>query len=387
MRQACCRSPAISEVVHESMLEIVDFWKSFDGKPAIADLSFDVRDNEYLTLLGPSGSGKSVLLRLIAGIERPDRGDILLDGVSLLDRPTHRRGIGFVLQNFALFPHMSVADNVAYGLRHRQIEPVTDESEVTERVRAMLDLVGLDGLDERMVGQISGGQRQRVALARTLVTEPAICLLDEPLGALDANLRARMTMELRRIREALGVTFLHVTGNESEALAMGDRLAVLDQGRLLQIDRPDLVYANPATVAVARFLNAFNIFDGRTEGDRFTANGIAMAMPMSGLDARHYAIRYDRLSIDDSGTTGAGRGGVEARYVTSEYLGSAFIYFFELADGRVIEVERHLSRFEPVRHQRGAAYHLSWDLADVLLFDADGQAIDRPAPASDRQAV
>ncbi|MEM7041605.1 MAG: ABC transporter ATP-binding protein [Pseudomonadota bacterium] len=369
------------------MLEIVDFWKSFDGKPAIADLSFDVRNNEYLTLLGPSGSGKSVLLRLIAGIERPDRGDILLDGISLLDRPTHRRGIGFVLQNFALFPHMSVADNVAYGLRHRQIEPVSDESQVRGRIGRMLDLVGLQELGDRMVGQISGGQRQRVALARTLVTEPAICLLDEPLGALDANLRARMTSELRRIREALGVTFLHVTGNEGEALAMGDRLAVLDQGRLLQIDPPEVVYARPGTDAVARFLNAFNLFDGRTDGDRFVANEIAMAMPPYGLDARHYAVRYDGISIDDAGTAPDGRGSAEARYVTSEYLGSAFIYFFALADGRMIEVEQHLSRFEPVRHKRGETYLLSWDLDDVLLFDAEGRAIDRLTTASNRQAV
>ncbi|MGI9420074.1 MAG: ABC transporter ATP-binding protein [Geminicoccaceae bacterium] len=369
------------------MLQIVDFWKSFDGNPAIAGLSLDVRDNEYLTLLGPSGSGKSVLLRLIAGMDRPDRGDIRLNEVSLLDRPTHARGIGFVLQNFALFPHMSVADNVAYGLRHRQIEPVTEANEVTRRVRAMLELVGLEGLEDRMVGQISGGQRQRVALARTLVTEPKICLLDEPLGALDANLRARMTVELRLIREALGVTFLHVTGNEAEALAMGDRLAVLDQGRLLQVDRPDVVYQKPATEAVARFLNAFNIFHGRSNADRFIADGVDMALPMSGADARHYAVRYDRISIDDADATPDGRGTVEARYVTSEYLGSTFIYFFELADGRMIEVEQHLSRFEPVRHERGMRYRLSWDLSDVLLFDADGRAIEQPALSSDRQAV
>ncbi len=370
------------------MLEIVDFWKSFDGKPAIAGLSLDVRDNEYLTLLGPSGSGKSVLLRLIAGIEKPDLGDIRLDGVSLLDRPTFRRGIGFVLQNFALFPHMSVADNVAYGLRHRQIEPVTDEQEVRKRVSSMLDLVGLDGLDDRMVGQISGGQRQRVALARTLVTEPKICLLDEPLAALDANLRARMTVELRRIREALGVTFLHVTGNESEALAMGDRLVVLDQGSALQIDRPETVYARPATCSVARFMNAFNIFEGRTEGGRFTTHGASLALSDGIADAEHYAVRYDQVTIDPAEeTVEDGRGRIEAVYVTSEYLGSTFIYFFELADGRVIEVERHLSLHEPVHHRRGSRYWLSWNLADVHLFDAQGQAIARPAMPATRQAV
>ena len=369
------------------MLEIVDFWKSFDGKPAIAGLSLDIHDNEYLTLLGPSGSGKSVLLRLITGIEQPDRGDILLDGRSLLDRPPHMRGIGFVLQNFALFPHMSVADNVAYGLQQRQINPVTDESDVKKRVDAMLGLVGLDGLDDRMVGQISGGQRQRVALARTLVTEPKICLLDEPLGALDANLRARMTFELRRIRESLGVTFVHVTGNESEALAMGDRVVVLDQGRALQVAPPDMVYSQPATESVARFLNAFNMLSGRTERDRFVSDTLDIALPKGSPKASHYAIRFDQISVQEESSAPAGKGSIEANYVTSEYLGSTFVYFFEIAGGKLMEVAKHLSRSEPVRFERGKTYHLGWDLNDVLLFDAEGRAIDLPSSTSERRAV
>lgn len=368
------------------MLEIVDFWKSFDGKPAIAGLSLDIENNEYLTLLGPSGSGKSVLLRLIAGIERPDQGDILLDGASLLDRQAHARGIGFVLQNFALFPHMNVADNVAYGLRHREIAPVTDEGDVKARVDAMLELVGLEALGDRMVGQISGGQRQRVALARTLVTEPKICLLDEPLGALDANLRARMTIELRRIREALGVTFLHVTGNENEALAMGDRLIVLDQGRALQVGSPDAVYARPATEAVARFLNAFNMLHGRTENGRFKSGAVDIALPNGCSGVHHYAIRYDQISANEPDGRPQGDGLPEARYVTSEYLGSTFIYFFELADGKIIEVSKHLSRSDPVHFEQGRIYQLSWDLADTHLFDDDGRAIDMLPPAA-RRAV
>ena len=358
------------------MLEIVDFWKSFDGKPAIAGLSLDVLDNEYLTLLGPSGSGKSVLLRLIAGMEQPDRGDIKLDGTSLLDRPAYRRGIGFVLQNFAIFPHMNVVDNVAYGLRHRQIDPLTDEGEVQRRVGDVLELVGLAGLEQRMVGEISGGQRQRVALARTLVTEPKICLLDEPLGALDANLRARMTVELRRIREALGVTFLHVTGNEAEALAMGDRLVVLDEGKALQVDRPDVIYAQPQTEAVARFLNAFDILNGETTNGRFITGDVSLPLPDGRADAAFYAVRYDQISVQRSGDNiDPDHGLVEARYLTSEYLGSKFIYFFELPDGRVIEVEQHLSQFDPLHLEPGRSYRLTWDLGNVLLFDRFGERI------------
>lgn len=349
---------------------MIDFWKSFDGDLAIAGLSLDVRDNEYLTLLGPSGSGKSVLLRLIAGMEQPDKGDIRLDGTSLLGRPTYRRGIGFVLQNFAIFPHMSVVDNVAYGLRHRQIDPVTDEVEVRRRVDTMLELVGLGGLEQRMVGEISGGQRQRVALARTLVTEPKICLLDEPLGALDANLRAKMTVELRQIREALGVTFLHVTGNEAEALAMGDRLVVLDQGKVLQVDRPDIIYAQPQTEAVARHLSAFNILEGTSREGRFRSREVSLALPKEAAGAAYYAIRYDQISVQGSDDVDdPNRGRIEASYVTGEYLGAKFIYFFELTDGRVIEVEKHLSRFDPVHFEPGRSYHLTWHLNDVLLFD------------------
>lgn len=283
---------------------------------------------------------------------------------------------------------MSVADNVAYGLRHRQIEPVTDEQVIRKRVSAILKLVGLEGLDDRMVGQISGGQRQRVALARTLVTEPKICLLDEPLGALDANLRARMTVELRRIREVIGVTFLHVTGNESEALAMGDRLVVLDEGRALQIDRPEIVYTRPATEAVARFLNTFNIFKGKTESGRFITHETVLALPEGDARAAHYAVRIDQITIHPVNQTIADdRGKIDAAYVTSEYLGSTFIYFFELADGHVIEVERHLSLHEPIHPEHGGQYRLSWDLADILQFDREGQAIARQSTSPTRRAV
>ena len=186
------------------MMELIGLCKSFDGSPAILDLSLRVEDDEYLTLLGPSGSGKSTLLRVLAGLEKPEKGRIVLNGEDIVARPAHMRGLGIVQQNYALFPHMTVEQNVGFGLVHRAQSPVVDEKEVARRVAQTLELVGLQGLGGRMVGQISGGQKQRVSLARTLITEPKICLLDEPLGALDANLRERMTVELRKIREALG---------------------------------------------------------------------------------------------------------------------------------------------------------------------------------------
>ena len=174
------------------VLRIEGLSKSYSAKPALFDVSLSVADNEYVSLLGPSGSGKTVLLRLIAGFEQPDAGRILFDGNDIASVPAHERGIGFVFQNFALFPHLSVYDNIAFGLVNRERDPLTDENVLRSKIMTMVDLVGLKGLEDRGVHQISGGQRQRVALARTLVSQPRIVLLDEPLGALDANLRTRM---------------------------------------------------------------------------------------------------------------------------------------------------------------------------------------------------
>ena len=209
------------------VLQIAGLTKRYGGVVALSDVHLDIPRDCYVSLLGPSGSGKTVLLRIIAGFEEPDAGQIEFAGRQIVGAPVYDRGIGFVFQNFALFPHLSVYENIAFGLKNRD-KPVLAKAELRDRVQAMVDLVGLAGLEARGVHQISGGQRQRVALARTLVTEPRLVLLDEPLGALDANLRTRIRGELRAIRERLGVTFLHVTGSESEALAIGDRVIVLD---------------------------------------------------------------------------------------------------------------------------------------------------------------
>ena len=346
------------------ILDIRGISKLYGGVPALDDLSLTVGDNEYLALLGPSGSGKSVLLRAIAGFEQPETGEILLHGESVLDRPAHLRGIGFVFQSFALFPHMTVFDNVAFGLTNRAVAPVTDAGEVKRRVGAMLDLVGLAGLGGRRSSQISGGQRQRVALARTLVTEPAIILLDEPLGALDANLRQRMQRELRRIREQLGITFVHVTGNENEALAMGDRIAIMDAGRMLQVGRPTDVYAAPANAQVARFLNSFNIFEGRLErpGEFVAAEGPLRAPPGAGpAGPGAYAIRIDRMAVRPADSAlGPTEAGIDVTYVTSEYAGSTLMHFFRHGDGKVIEVEHHLSHRQPEIFEPGSSYRLAW---------------------------
>ena len=346
-----------------SIFRLDNVFKRYGDAVALADVNIAVDHNEYVSLLGPSGSGKTVLLRTIAGFEAPDQGRIEVNGVDVTSLPAHERGIGFVFQNFALFPHLNVFDNIAFGLVNRQ-EPLR-RSEIEKRVPEIIKLVGLEGLELRGVGQISGGQKQRVALARTLVTEPKLILLDEPLGALDANLRGRMRNELRAIRERLGVTFLHVTGSETEALAMGDRVIVLDHGRVAQFDRPVTVYGEPASPNVARFLNRYNLFDGSIAGLSFKSAYGALAFKRKiKSDQPAYAIRYDRVSVGG----GKGEAGIDATYIASEYLGSAMTHFFEAAGGQVVEVEHHLSNGPPESFEPHKSYLLRWKPEDAIVF-------------------
>jgi ABC-type Fe3+/spermidine/putrescine transport system ATPase subunit len=276
------------------VLRLEGLTKVFGDRAAINDVSILINAGEYVSLLGPSGSGKTVLLRSIAGFESPEGGRVILKGEDITNKPPYLRGVGFVSQNFALFPHMSVFDNVAFGLRNGPQK--TPESEIGSRTLEMLELVGLEGLEGRGVAQISGGQKQRVALARTLVTRPEIVLLDEPLGALDANLRLRMRGELRRIREQLNIPFLHVTGSESEALAMGDRLIVLDSARVSQFGSPSEIYEHPASPNVARVLNCYNVFEGTLDVDGFvTPHGKFPLGPRVASAQSAYAVRYDRV--------------------------------------------------------------------------------------------
>lgn len=350
----------------EPILRLEGLTKSFGSHLALGDVTFAVERGEYVALLGPSGSGKTTLLRSIAGFEIADAGKIFLSGREITRANIHERGIGFVFQNFALFPHLSVKDNVAFGLRNGAKR--LPEDEVRSRVLQVIAMVGLKGLEERGVAQISGGQKQRVALARTLVMRPKLVLLDEPLGALDANLRLRMRAELRHIREQLGIPFLHVTGSETEALAMGDRVIVLDQGRIGQFGKPDEVYNRPATPNVARFLNRYNVFDGAVDGEVFASAYGRFAFGVRMASAKPaYAVRYDRLIAKQTGSVSPAPV-LKVNYVASEYLGAAIMHFFETNDGKVVEVEHHLSNGPPSTFTEGEAYDLTWTAEDGIVF-------------------
>lgn len=233
--------------------------KSYDGTVNVVDnLDLDIAEGEFLTLLGPSGSGKTTTLMMLAGFERPSAGAITIAGKDLISAPTHRRNFGMVFQNYALFPHMTVEQNLAFPLRMRKYP----RDQIAARVRRALDMIKLDQVADRKPQQLSGGQQQRVALARALVFEPRMVLLDEPLGALDKQLREHMQLEIRELHEKLGLTMLYVTHDQSEALTMSDRVAIFNDGRIQHIGAPDEVYDRPRTAFVARFMGENNVIAG-----------------------------------------------------------------------------------------------------------------------------
>jgi ABC-type Fe3+/spermidine/putrescine transport system ATPase subunit len=242
-----------------AMLEVKQVSKAFAGVPALREVSFSVARGEILCLLGPSGCGKTTLLRIVAGLERADSGQVLLDGVDLAGVPVHKRGLGLMFQEYALFPHKDVYGNVAFGLRMARLQRV----EVERRVRDALEQVGLSGFERRVVHELSGGEQQRVALARSLAPRPRLLMLDEPLGSLDRALRERLVNELRQILKSVGLTGLYVTHDQSEAFALGDQVAIMQMGNIEQIGRPEAVYRHPASPFVARFLGMTNLLPGQ----------------------------------------------------------------------------------------------------------------------------
>jgi putrescine transport system ATP-binding protein len=320
--------------------------KRFGDTLAVDSLSLDIFEREFFCLLGPSGCGKSTLMRLLAGFEEPTAGRVLLMGEDLSGVPPHRRPVNMMFQSYALFPHMSVAGNIAFGLRQER----RPRREIEARVEAMLELVQLQGLGDRRPEHLSGGQRQRVALARALAKEPKVLLLDEPLAALDKKLREETQFELMEIQERLGATFLMVTHDQDEAMTMADRIAVMDRGRIVQLATPAELYERPKTRFVAEFVGDINIFEGEVlDGDEgllrvkiADAEAIAVADSGVGLaigQAVAVAVRPEKIAIDREPPPSA------VNMLAGEvsdigYLGDWTTYRVKLASGTIVRVSR-----------------------------------------------
>ncbi|HEU4448987.1 MAG TPA: ABC transporter ATP-binding protein [Gaiellaceae bacterium] len=320
-------------------IRLIGLSKEFADVLAVDHLDLAIPGGEFFSLLGPSGCGKTTTLRMVAGFERPTEGRILLDGTDVAYTPPHKRNVNTVFQNYALFPHLNVFDNVAFGLRRAK----RPKDELRERVAKALELVQLTGLEKRKASQLSGGQQQRVALARALVLNPAVLLLDEPLGALDAKLRKALQIELKTLQREVGITFLYVTHDQEEALTMSDRLAVMNGGRVEQVGAPQEVYESPETLFVADFLGVSNLMDATALGT--TGGGCRVALQRFELEAGGGAsdakgpvkivIRPERVELEPHGNAAPNRlPGMVERVI---YVGSAVQVIVRVATGETLQ--------------------------------------------------
>src|SRR5436190_4526400 len=373
-----CRPMAGGEV------QLVDLVKRFADVVAVDGINMKMPPGEFFSMLGPSGCGKTTTLRMIAGFERPTEGQILLDGVDMAETPPHKRNVNTVFQNYALFPHLSVEENVGFGLRYQDVS----KDEAKTRVGQALELVRLSGFEKRRSTQLSGGQQQRVALARALILNPEVLLLDEPLGALDAKLRKALQIELKALQEEIGITFIYVTHDQEEALTMSDRIAVMSAGRVVQVGTPHEVYEDPATTYVADFLGVSNLMAGTAEG--LDGNGRArvrlghfeIAAMQGDTDAHgpvKIVIRPERVRLEDHGSSGENRvPGMVERVV---YVGSIQQVIVRLAPGETLQAwVQNTGSSLPYDQGMPVAVHLPAEAVRVLL-DPDAAAGNEPETA------
>jgi spermidine/putrescine ABC transporter ATP-binding subunit len=357
----------MTETRVDDFIRIQNVTKRFGPVAAVDDADFGIARGEFFSLLGPSGCGKTTLLRMIAGFEYPSDGAILIDGADITDLPPHKRPSNMVFQSYAIFPHLNVFDNIAYGLRKQRLS----KDELTRRVDEALAMIKLTGFGTRRGDQLSGGQRQRVALARALIMRPKVLLLDEPLGALDKRLRESMQIELRQLQKSVGITFVFVTHDQEEALSMSDRIAVMSAGKVLQIAEPRTLYEQPNCREVADFIGTMNFFDA-TVSAREGETAVLDAGPLGTLRATSpepvgarvlVAIRPEKIVLADSGIAGT--------IAASAYLGERN-HIHVLVDGvkEPVSVARQNQDRGGKRLDAGDEVHLAWepDAMVVLPF-------------------
>ncbi|TCK28361.1 putative spermidine/putrescine transport system ATP-binding protein [Ancylobacter aquaticus] len=356
-----------------TFLEISNISKTFGNVAAVNDVSLDIAQGEFVTFLGPSGSGKSTTLYMIAGFFEPSGGDVRLGGRSILAEPSNKRNIGMVFQRYTLFPHLSVAENVAFPLRVRR----RSAAEIGRKVEEMLALVRLEGFADRMPAQLSGGQQQRVALARALAYDPPLLLMDEPLSALDKKLREEIQDEIRRIHRQTGVTILYVTHDQEEALSLSDRIALFNHGRIEQLGKGRELYEAPRTRFVADFVGHSNFLDctiTRSEGESadivlpdggmlsgISLHGAAVAGARAGL-----MIRPDRLRLSPLGQ--AAEPGIDAVLSDATFIGETYHFVLATGWGASVNVRMPASRVRPDEVTMGAHMQLHWEATDARLF-------------------
>ena len=357
-------APAEAAAATEYDIRLIGLTKRFDEVVAVDGISLDIDRGHFFALLGPSGCGKTTTLRMIGGFEEPSEGRIELGGVDVAPLPPYKRDVNTVFQSYALFPHLSIFENVAFGLRRRGVK----KGELRTRVVEALDLVGLAGLERRKPRQLSGGQQQRIALARALVNRPRVLLLDEPLGALDLKLRKEMQLELKRIQNEVGITFVHVTHDQEEAMTMADRIVIMNSGRIEQLGTPSELYEAPRTAFVAGFLGVSNLLDGEVlgEGTVKLSDGTIVRVPAEALGRTgmiQIGVRPEKIRI------GAGEENSLSGTVTeSAYIGVSTQYILETPAGPVTVYVQN-DRPGP-QVATGERLTLSWSPESTFVVDA-----------------
>jgi len=361
-----------------SFIQINKVSRHFDTVRAVDDVSLEIDQGEFFALLGPSGCGKTTLLRMLGGFEEPDTGDITIDGEPMSHVQPYQRPVNMVFQSYAIFPHLNVGQNIAFGLRKERLA----RAEQDRRVAEALSMIRLEGYEQRQAHELSGGQRQRVALARALIKQPKVLLLDEPLGALDKQLREQMQIELRELQRNLGITFVFVTHDQEEALTMSDRIAVMSDGRVLEAGAPAQLYGKPQTRFVAGFLGAMNFFDA-TIKQKLESEYIVETAGLGTISVARDAsvdfsidetvsigLRPEILHISAVADSSGSKNGVRAVVRTSAFLGDRSHLFVELAsrDKPVIVAQQNAARNTVDKLSEGSAVNLTWPASAPLIL-------------------